>query len=73
MAHYSYSAQMLDDYGRFVHVPGSRIPVAPYTVYFSRDELRFVDSCARLHLPPAKFYEAITAQKFVVPKEYRIL
>ncbi len=42
VAHTGISADTIDRYGNIKSVPGARIPVAPYRMYSSLDELRFV-------------------------------
>lgn len=69
-AHYPYYKGKIDKYGNFLHKEGSRIAVAPYKVYFSRNDLRFVDSLTTLGLETPEFYREITRQEFTVPESY---
>lgn len=49
---------------------GSRIAVAPYTVYFQREDLRFVDDCLRMGLSAAEFFACITRQVYEIPEDF---
>lgn len=60
---YRLMPEQIDRYGNFRRVTTSRIPVAPYSLYYSRRDLAFVDSCRALGLPPSRFYRAITRQR----------
>lgn len=68
-ANYGYPPGSIDELGRFTESHGTRIPVAPYRIYFSTNDLRFVDSCKALDLSPSAFYTAITQQVFTVPAD----
>lgn len=67
IAHYKVDSTEIDKYGNYNRE--ARIPVAPYTVYFSKDELAFVDSCKELQLNTDEFCKCLTEQKFDVPKD----
>lgn len=69
-AAYHLPDTVLDKYGRFKGAD-SRLPVAPYTVYYERDDLKFVDSCIALNLPTADFYHALCRQRYTIPKEFQ--
>ena len=69
-AHYRYYEGKIDKYGNFLNQKGSRIAVAPYIVYFSHDQLHFVDSLKNLGLETPEFYREITRQEFNVPEDY---
>ena len=69
-AAYRLGPDVIDKYGRFKHATGSRIPVAPYSAYYDRNELRFVDTCKTYADSPSEFYALITTQRFDVPKDY---
>jgi len=68
-ADYGYPPGSIDEFGRYVGDRGSRIPVAPYKIYFSKEDLRFVDSCRATNLSPSEFYTAITRQVFDVAED----
>jgi hypothetical protein len=70
LAHYKLPADVIDDFGRYVGERGSRVPVAPYRVYFSTSDLRSVDSCVELNMPRPQLYGEITKQIYNAPKEY---
>jgi hypothetical protein len=57
----------IDEYGKFTRSTSSRVPVAPYAIYYKERDLRFVDSCMALHLPPSPFYAMITHQSYAPP------
>ncbi|HVZ40581.1 MAG TPA: hypothetical protein VHI13_14975 [Candidatus Kapabacteria bacterium] len=68
--HYKFQGMQIDKYGHYVNNDNARVPVAPYIVYFNRDEFRFIDSCKAAHMPPNDFYARITTQEYNVPKGY---
>jgi hypothetical protein len=58
----------IDKYGNYLDSPGSRVAVAPYLVYFSRNDLLdTIEACKSAGLPPAKFYSCITQPVFKIP------
>lgn len=70
VAHYGFSEDMIDKYGKFNSQDNTRLPVAPYRVYFDRNELKVVDSLKALNRPMPEFYAAITEQVYSVPKNF---
>jgi hypothetical protein len=68
-AHYPEYKGQLDRYGHFLQRPG-RVALAPYRVYFSLREMRFIDSLKAKGVSGAAFLQQITAQVFQVPKGY---
>lgn len=68
--HYPYYKGQIDKYGNFLNKKGSRIAVAPYIVYFSQNDLKFVDSLKALNMETSVFYGEITRQVFDVPDSY---
>ncbi len=68
MAHYGYEASAIDDYGNYG--AASRVPVAPYTVYFSEDALRLVETCTASEPEPPAFYACLTRQVFEIPEDF---
>ncbi len=71
VAAYGIEENRIDSFGVFVRTPGSRIPVAPYRVYFDTAALRFVDTIRAAGLSGSKFYAAITQQRYDIPPQYR--
>ncbi len=69
-AHYPYYKGKINKYGNFLKRKGSRVAVAPYIVYFSRDQLNFVDSLKNLGMKAPELYREITRQEFNVPEDY---
>lgn len=69
-AHYPYYKGHIDKYGNFLKQKGSRVALAPYIVYFSRDQLNFVDSLIHLGVQAPELYREITRQEFDVPEDY---
>lgn len=68
---YRLAPDAIDKYGNFRRVVTSRVPVAPYSVYYKERDLSFVDSCIALGLPASKFYASITRQTYgAPPKDY---
>ena len=58
----------LDRFGRYLDSDdGSRVAVAPYTVYFSLEDLAFVDFCRQSGADTPRFYACISQQRFDVP------
>jgi len=70
-AAYHLEKNIIDKFGKYPLSKGARLPVAPYCVYFKRDDLAFADSLLALRLPDADLYAALTRQRFDTPKELR--
>ncbi len=68
-AHYNLADDAIDQYGHFKGTTGSRVPVAPYTVYFKKADLRFIDSLSTLNLAKEEYIHQITRQRYDVPKD----
>lgn len=76
-AHYPTANDRVDEYGRYLDRPGSRVAVAPYLVYFDKRQL--VARVARCRAEnggenseaaghvPAEFYSCLTEQVFDLP------
>jgi len=69
---YPESKGEIDKYGNYKNEPGVRVPIAPYTVYFSDNELDFVDEC-RKHNVSSEFYKCITLQSYKIPDSFESL
>ena len=69
-AHYPYHKGNMNRFGRFLDRPGTRVPVAPYRVYWNYEDLTFVDSLKSDSLSRTDFYRSITRQIFYVPDDY---
>jgi hypothetical protein len=68
--HYGFSPLQIDNYGKYAGKVGIRVPVAPYRVYFSKDEFKCIDSLKTLGLSTDRFYAKMTEQVYRVPKDY---
>ena len=70
-ASYPGSKGRIDKFGRYINEPGTRIAVAPYTVYFSMRQIKeLVQTCNR---KPATKQPCLTLQRFRVPKLKQVL
>lgn len=67
---YKLEEREIDKYGKFTGRQDARLPVAPYTVLFGKDDLYFVDSLKRLPISIDQFYGAIAEQVYQVPKGF---
>lgn len=66
-ANYPEVAGRIDKYGNYIDEEGARIAIAPYMVYFSKEDLNItVDACKS----ESAFYSCITQQVFNVPDTY---
>ena len=68
-ASYPGTAGRIDAYGNYINDPGTRIAVAPYLIYWSKEDLLFIDDCEASTNTKAGFYNCITEQVFDVPPE----
>ena len=68
MAHYDVDSTAIDAYGNYNKT--SRIPVAPYAVYFEMDALDFVDSCKTRRPDETAFYACLTEQHYEIPDDF---
>lgn len=58
----------IDKYGNYLDRPGTRVAIAPYTVYFSHNQLwNLMSSCAANYLKGPEFYACITQQVYNTP------
>jgi hypothetical protein len=67
-AAYPEVAGNIDRYGHYLDDPGTRVAIAPYFVYFTPEDLMFVDRCREEH-PPATsgLFACLTRQVYEVP------
>ncbi len=69
-AAYPNAAGKIDQYGNYLGTDGSRVAVAPYLVYFSREDLvSAVESCKKSSASPSEFCACVTQQIFNPPEE----
>jgi hypothetical protein len=70
-ASYPSTKGRISDYGYYQDQNGSRVAIAPYTVYFSFDDLLNVqDECASQSTLSSEFYKCITTQHYTIPPDY---
>jgi len=67
-ANYGLEGQ-IDKYGNYLY-DNTRVAVAPYTVYFSKSDLGFVEFCKSLDIPKPEFYSCITTQTYDIPDDF---
>jgi hypothetical protein len=60
----------IDNYGHYINRKGTRVALAPYTVYFELQELSFIDSLQKNMTDENQFFEMITEQNYEVPDSY---
>ena len=65
---YPYTADTIDKFGSYTNHAEARVIIAPYLVYFTAEDLEFVDSCRNSQLSQAQFYTCITPD-FAEPRE----
>ncbi|MCA9730258.1 MAG: hypothetical protein KC729_21415, partial [Candidatus Eisenbacteria bacterium] len=69
VAHTGLNPDVMDRYGSLVHIPGTRVPIAPYRMYRDPAELSFVSELvARLEDPTSgmsrsDFYSELTREE----------
>lgn len=69
-ASYPGSQGRIDKFGRYIHEPGTRIAIAPYTVYFSLRQIKeLVQTCRR---KPATQQPCLTLQRYRVPRSKQV-
>ncbi|MBL7728199.1 MAG: hypothetical protein JNM68_10950 [Dinghuibacter sp.] len=68
--HYPSYKDKIDNYGHFIGKTGTRVALAPYTVYFSVQDMQFVDSLAKIKTNESDFLSQITVQQYDVPDGY---
>jgi hypothetical protein len=62
----------IDRYGNYLKEPGVRVAVAPYLIYFSRDDvLSTVRDCKSTSPAASDFYACITQPVFNIPAEIK--
>lgn len=59
----------IDKYGNYTNGEGNRIAIAPYFVYFAKEDLLFVDYCKALNSSKSQLYSCITQQVYNVPED----
>jgi len=58
----------IDKYGNYLDEEGVRVPVAPYLVYFSKQDLiSLIESCKS---SSSAFYSCLTEQTFYIPEDF---
>lgn len=69
-AHYPHYKGNMNKHGQFIDRPGTRVPVAPYRIYWTYEDLTFVDSLEARNVSGADLYKGLTRQIFYVPDDY---
>jgi len=70
-ANYPNVRGRIDKYGYYLDEKGVRVAIAPYLVYFSKEELvSVIESCKASALSTPEFYSRITEQVFTVPEDF---
>ena len=70
-ANYPNVRGRIDKYGYYLDEKGVRVAIAPYLVYFSKEELvSVIESCKASALSTPEFYSCITEQVFTVPEDF---
>lgn len=65
-AAYPQTVGRIDRFGRYLREPGTRVAVAPYTVYFSMRQIKeLVQMCKK---KPAALQQCLTQQRYKVPR-----
>ena len=68
-ASYPGTAGRIDKHSRYMDNNGTRVAIAPYIVYYEKDELQIiVDRCLSLTSDSSNFYRCITQQIYDAPR-----
>ncbi|PIN74605.1 hypothetical protein COV18_06960 [Candidatus Woesearchaeota archaeon CG10_big_fil_rev_8_21_14_0_10_37_12] len=68
-ASFPHTKGKIDKYGFFLDDPSVRVALAPYTVYFYKEDLEFIQEC-ETHNNLTEIYACLTEQIYIVPEEY---
>lgn len=68
--HYPDYIGKIDNYGHFISKKGSRVALAPYMVYFSLQDLAFIEKEWKAGGDEDQLFLVMTQQQYDVPKDY---